>query len=761
MMFLSPASTVTHHHERLPYICHSDTYGTDTEDTQGSGDGTYYLHVQAVDSIGHESTVKTVSAVLDNSPPSITRVESPPPSIYLEGAVLDIILHFDEAVSIVIPPGVEDPSLILAVGANNRIASYYQSGSSGNALAFRYTVIQGDEDSDGIELPEAITIAYRVTIRNQLGLNAVKDIPTTDLSGVRVDASPPVITGVEDDLTPAKSKVWDWGCSDGFACEYRYAITSSDTHTFASEPYTPTVQATKDSDTGTYYLHVQARDEGGNPSETVTVSAVLDNTAAVISGIDVPDDGIYGQGRSLDFVATFDGAVEVQGSPFIQLTIGITPRNAVYVEGGVTDSLTFRYTVQNGDLDSDGIEVATAINLNGGSIKDPAGNDAVVTGLSLSSPLTGVLVNGVLVVLSDVVAAAGFYRQGESIVLAASFSGNVTVTGTPRLSLRVGTDETVRAVFSGTAGSASSSHEFTYTVGAGKNDADGIEVIGVAFEAGESIQAGGTDLEAFSGAISLSSVVVDTTVPATPTLSLSPTPPSDDRTPEIAVSGVVAGDIIALYQSGDCSGSSIVDQVAGAASETLTVTTLSVSGNYHFSVKAIDLAENESGCVAVDYELDTSLSERMVAAGHQHTCALSGNGVLKCWGRNNHGQLGLNDTDDRGDGLPLDTSTDPATAADEMGDHLGPIEFGTEDGTEAGAKLTAKAIAVGAFHTCALLSNGQVKCWGRNKYGQLGLNDTDSRGDGLPLDTSTDPATATAADEMGNNLPQSLLGNRP
>jgi len=49
-------------------------------------------------------------------------------------------------------------------------------------------------------------------------------------------------------------------------------------------------------------------------------------------------------------------------------------------------------------------------------------------------------------------------------------------------------------------------------------------------------------------------------------------------------------------------------------------------------------------------------------------------------------------------------------------------------------------VAAGAYHTCAILAGGNVKCWGYNAYGQLGLGDSTTRG--------TDPA------QMGDALPE-------
>ena len=43
------------------------------------------------------------------------------------------------------------------------------------------------------------------------------------------------------------------------------------------------------------------------------------------------------------------------------------------------------------------------------------------------------------------------------------------------------------------------------------------------------------------------------------------------------------------------------------------------------------------------------------------------------------------------------------------------------------AGLYGSAIAAGSSHTCAIVNNGDVKCWGYNYFGQLGLGDTINR----------------------------------
>jgi alpha-tubulin suppressor-like RCC1 family protein len=133
---------------------------------------------------------------------------------------------------------------------------------------------------------------------------------------------------------------------------------------------------------------------------------------------------------------------------------------------------------------------------------------------------------------------------------------------------------------------------------------------------------------------------------------------------------------------------------------------------------------NEMGDDLPSIDLGTGRTATAIAAGYFHTCALLDNASVKCWGRNSEGQLGLGNTTQIGDN------------SNEMGDNLPSIDLGTG--------RTATAIAGRAYGTCALLDNASVKCWGDNNVGQLGIGNTTDMGDN--------------SDEMGDNLPSIDLG---
>jgi alpha-tubulin suppressor-like RCC1 family protein len=124
-------------------------------------------------------------------------------------------------------------------------------------------------------------------------------------------------------------------------------------------------------------------------------------------------------------------------------------------------------------------------------------------------------------------------------------------------------------------------------------------------------------------------------------------------------------------------------------------------------------------------ELGSGRRAVAIDAGYRHACALLDDGSIKCWGDGEVGALGLGDTSDRG------------KSPGEMGDALPAVALGTG--------RSALAISVAGRHTCALLDDGSVKCWGNNGSGELGLGDRETRGDG--------------PGEMGDALPAVDLGS--
>jgi alpha-tubulin suppressor-like RCC1 family protein len=116
-----------------------------------------------------------------------------------------------------------------------------------------------------------------------------------------------------------------------------------------------------------------------------------------------------------------------------------------------------------------------------------------------------------------------------------------------------------------------------------------------------------------------------------------------------------------------------------------------------------DIADEEAPILAGDIDLGGVAVQ--VAVGAAHTCALLDTGAVRCWGYNWYGQLGYGHWQIIGD------DETPATAGD--------VDLGG----------SAVGIATGAFHTCALLDTGAVRCWGDNAYGQLGYGNTEDIGD--------------------------------
>jgi len=153
-----------------------------------------------------------------------------------------------------------------------------------------------------------------------------------------------------------------------------------------------------------------------------------------------------------------------------------------------------------------------------------------------------------------------------------------------------------------------------------------------------------------------------------------------------------------------------------------------------------------------------------IATGNFHTCALTNNGGVKCWGSNQFAQLGDGTTTNHnspGDVVGLSSGVTAIEAGGghtcvvtnsggvkcwglnyygELGD--GTVTDRTSPVNVIGLSTGVTAIAVGRVHTCALTSGGAVKCWGDNTYGQLGDGTTANRSSPVDVVGLSNGATA-------------------
>ncbi|MCC2679407.1 MAG: hypothetical protein K0R29_1983 [Pseudobdellovibrio sp.] len=110
---------------------------------------------------------------------------------------------------------------------------------------------------------------------------------------------------------------------------------------------------------------------------------------------------------------------------------------------------------------------------------------------------------------------------------------------------------------------------------------------------------------------------------------------------------------------------------------------------------------NEMGDNLVAINLGTGRTASKVDGGLDFACAMLDNGTVKCWGNNQRGQLGK------------DNSTHLGDNANEMGDNLTAVNIGSG--------RTATDIASGYQFTCVKRDNNTEICWGRNGDGQCGV----------------------------------------
>jgi len=121
-----------------------------------------------------------------------------------------------------------------------------------------------------------------------------------------------------------------------------------------------------------------------------------------------------------------------------------------------------------------------------------------------------------------------------------------------------------------------------------------------------------------------------------------------------------------------------------------------------------------------------------ISVGATHSCALSRVGTVHCWGQNSYGQLG--------DGTTKSSQHPVAVRTSAMAD-----------------LTNVKSLSAGIFHTCAVLTNGTVWCWGNQTLGATGSAAAGNRG-AVQVRTATGYLTGITSVSSGKQYTCAIAG---
>ena len=353
----------------------------------------------------------------DTTAPTVSRVEitSRPErnATYAAGKEIAVTVTFSETVVVT-----GTPLLRLNVGGVDRTANY--RGGTGAALRFAYAVADGVSDTAGVSIEANRLTRNGATIRDGANNNAVlthDGLAADDrhkVDGVKpaLLAGGATVNGAT--LTLTYGEALD-GSSRPVALAFtvnvegadrrvsRVAVSGSAVTLTLDPPVAPnqTVRLTYRVP-GAYPI----QDIAGNDARPLTNLGVenntLDTTAPRVSRVAIASnpgpDGIYAEGDVMEVTVTFSETVQVDttnGTPALALKVGRPTKPATYDRGSNNDRLVFSYMVADGDLDTDGVNIAAGrIALNRGTIADLADNPAILV-YEAVPPQPGHAVDGV------------------------------------------------------------------------------------------------------------------------------------------------------------------------------------------------------------------------------------------------------------------------------------------------------------------------------------------------------------------------------
>ncbi len=377
-----------------------------------------------------DSTAPTVSSIAITSDPGSDEV-------YAIGDAIQITVTFSADVTVT-----GKPQLELDIGGNAKPAEYQSTNAS--STVFNYTVAEGDSDTDGIAVAE-----------NKLTLNGgtIKDASdnAADLDHVALEARP---GHKVDGVRPTISLVRMSGIS---------SARMSGTRANVGDLVHVSVDFTEE-----IFLD-------GSPHITLDIDSAASRVASLIQ------IGLY---CPVLEASTSDPVLAVNIPEGEEPPPGVTSYCFWSDTHGIT--MLFHYTVAKGDLDTDGVGIpANSLSLNGGTLRDAAGNDAVITHEAVADN-PSVLIDGVPPEITSIEITSDpgeddTYAEGDTIKFNVTFSENLEFFGFgwTRLRLDIGGKTRMaygvkRDILDIRSDETGYIMAYAYTVADGDNDEDGI-----------------------------------------------------------------------------------------------------------------------------------------------------------------------------------------------------------------------------------------------------------------------------------------------
>ena len=434
------------------------------------------------------------------------------------GEVIRVEVAFNETVY-----ASGSPTLALEIGAALRRAQLGE-GSGSDTLEFRYTVQANDRDADGVTIgPDALSGG---TIVDAAGNEAVREFDPVSAqeSRIRVDGIAPVAVTVEVTSRPRVART-GYGVGEEIRVKVQFAEEVYVTETGSELQLVLSVGAHSrhasyvtgsGSDTLEFAYVVQTGDfddDGISIAPDALVGGLIEDGAGndwgetqrrlpptaedrehrvdgggggatpAVESVEIDSrplrSGKYRLGEDINVEVKFDDTVYVVEASELQLrlSVGEHTRRAAYVDGSGTDTLRFRYTVQDGDYDGDGISIGAGA-LVGGTIQDAGGNPARREFAALAADSSHKVDARRPAATAATIASTPFrgdtYRVGENIDVDVVFNEPVRSSGDEELLLTIGEENKAARLVQVSNGRRTLT--FRYRVQRGDEDANGIAI---------------------------------------------------------------------------------------------------------------------------------------------------------------------------------------------------------------------------------------------------------------------------------------------